>query len=199
MKKILSLISIVALSFSFVACEGLFDNLEGDKSKLSGDYLAESEAGLSRMMASVYASIPMGAFSNGDKSTDNAVDTHGGAIYNSTPGFWNYTTMRDVNNLIKIIDESYNAGKISETLRNTYIAEARFVRAYYYFGMVRTYGGVPIITEPLDDKYDGGENAGLYIPRSTEKETWDFVLAELTEAAAGLPETRTDGAYRADK
>ena len=199
MKKILSLISIVALSFSFVACEGLFDNLEGDKSKLSGDYLAESEAGLSRMMASVYASIPMGAFSNGDKSTDNAVDTHGGAIYNSTPGFWNYTTMRDVNNLIKIIDESYKNGKISETLRDTYIAEARFVRAYYYFGMVRTYGGVPIITEPLDDKYDGGENAGLYIPRSTEKETWDFVLAELTEAAASLPESRTDGAYRADK
>ena len=56
MKKILSLISICALSFSFVACESLFDNLEGDKSKLSGDYLAQSEAGLSRMMASVYAS-----------------------------------------------------------------------------------------------------------------------------------------------
>ena len=57
MKKILSLISIIALSFSFVACEGLFDNLEGDKSKLDGEYLAQSEAGLSRMMASVYASF----------------------------------------------------------------------------------------------------------------------------------------------
>ena len=199
MKKILSLISICALSFSFVACESLFDNLEGDKTKLSGDYLAQSEAGLSRMMASVYASIPMGAFANGDKSTDNAVDTHGTGIGNSTPGFWNYTTMRDVNNLIKIVEQSYQAGNISETLRDTYIAEARFVRAYYYFGMVRAYGGVPIITEPLDDKYDGGENAGLYIPRSTEKETWDFVLSELDEAAAGLPETRTDGAYRATK
>ena len=199
MKKILSIISICALSFSFVACESLFDNLEGDKSKLSGDYLAQSEAGLSRMMASVYASIPMGAFANGDKNTDNAVDTHGGAIGNSTPGFWNYTTMRDVNNLIKIVEKSYQDGKISENLRNTYIAEARFVRAYYYFGMVRTYGGVPIITEPLDDQYDGGENAGLYVPRSTEKETWDFVLSELTEVAKVLPETRTDGAYRANK
>ena len=199
MKKILSIISICALSFSFVACESLFDNLEGDKSKLSGDYLAQSEAGLSRMMASVYASIPMGAFANGDKNTDNAVDTHGGAIGNSTPGFWNYTTMRDVNNLIKIVEQSYQDGKISENLRNTYIAEARFVRAYYYFGMVRTYGGVPIITEPLDDQYDGGENAGLYVPRSTEKETWDFVLSELTEVAKVLPESRTDGAYRANK
>ena len=199
MKKILSLITIAALALNFTSCEALFDNLEGDKSKLSGDYLAESEAGLSRMMASVYASIPMGAFANGDKSTDNAVDTHGGGIGNSTPSFWNYTTMRDVNNLIKIVENSYQAGKISETLRDTYIAEARFVRAYYYFGMVRAYGGVPIITEPLDDKYDGGENKGLYVPRSTEKETWDFVLSELTEVAKLLPETRTDGAYRADK
>mgnify|MGYP003302525419 CR=1 FL=1 len=199
MKKILSLISIIALSFSFVACEGLFDNLEGDKSKLDGEYLAQSEAGLSRMMASVYASIPMGAFSNGDKSTDNAVDTHGGGIYNSTPGFWNYTTMRDVNNLIKIVEKAYADGTISESLYTTYIAEARFVRAYYYFGMVRTYGGVPIITEPLDDKFGVNNNEGLYIPRSTEKDTWDFVLSELDAAAEGLPETRTDGAYRADK
>lgn len=199
MKKILSFISIIALSFSFAACEGIFDNLEGDKSKLDGDYLAQSEAGLSRMMADVYASIPMGAFANGDKSTDNAVDTHGTGVYNSTPGFWNYTTMRDVNNLIKIVQNAYDNGKISESLYTTYIAEARFVRAYYYFGMVRTYGGVPIVTEPLDDKYDGGANEGLYIPRSTEKETWDFVLSELTEVATLLPESRTDGAYRATK
>ena len=199
MKKILSFISVIALSFSFVACEAIFDNLEGDKSKLSGDYLASSEAGLSRMMASVYASIPMGAFAQGDLTTDNATDTHGTSIYNSTPSFWNYTTMRDVNNLIKIVENAYAEGTINETMYTTYIAEARFVRAYYYFGMVRSYGGVPIVTEPLDDKYDGGENAGLYIPRSTEKDTWDFVLSELTEAAAALPEKRTDGAYRADK
>ena len=198
MKKILTFITLIALSFSFVACEALFDNLEGDKSKLSGDYLASSEAGLSRMMAALYGSIPMGSFT-GDKNSDNAVGIVGGAIYNSTPGFWNYTTMRDVNNLIKVVEKAYENGTISETLRDTYIAEARFVRAYYYFASVRTYGGVPIITEPLDEEYDGGENAGLYVPRSTEKETWDFVLSELTEVAKILPETRTDGSYRANK
>ena len=196
MKKILSFISIIALSFSFAACEGIFDNLEGDKSKLDGDYLAQSEAGLSRMMADVYASIPMGAFANGDKSTDNAVDTHGQGIGNSTPGFWNYTTMRDVNNLIKIVQNAYDNGKISESLYTTYIAEARFVRAYYYFGMVRTYGGVPIVTEPLDDKYDGGANEGLYIPRigilfSQSSQRWQNAfriqeLTELTELQSGL-------------
>lgn len=199
MKKILTIISIIALSLSFTACDAIFDNLEGDKSKLSGEYLAESEAGLSRMMASLYSSIPMGAFSEGDKSTDNAVDSHGTAISNSSPNFWNYTTMRSANQLIKIVEKSYENGKINETLRDLYIAEARFVRAYYYFGMVKQYGGVPIVTEPLDDEYNGTDNAGLYIPRSTEKETWDFVLSELTEVAKALPAKREDGIYRANK
>ncbi len=198
MKKILSFITLIALSFGFVACEALFDNLEGDKSKIDGDYLASTEAGLSRMMASVYASIPMTGFDS-DKSTDNAVGIVGTYLSNNTPSFWNYSKMRDVNNLIKIVDKALENGTISEDLHKTYIAEARFVRAYYYFASVRTYGGVPIITEPLDDKYDGGENAGLYVPRSTEKETWDFVLSEFQAAADALPETRTDGSYRANK
>ena len=198
MKKILTFITLIALSFSFVACDAVFDNLEGDKSKLSGDYLASSEAGLSRMMAALYASIPMANFES-DKSSDNAVDIVGQNLSNNTPSFWNYTTMRDVNNLIVILDKALEDGTISEDLHKTYVAEARFVRAYYYFASVRTYGGVPIITEPLDDKYDGGDNAGLYIPRSTEKETWDFVLSEFQAAADALPEVRTDGSYRANK
>lgn len=198
MKKILTFITLIALSFSFVACDAVFDNLEGDKSKLSGDYLASSEAGLSRMMAALYASIPMANFET-DKSSDNAVDIVGQYLSNNTPSFWNYQTMRDVNNLIVILDKALEDGTISEDLHKTYVAEARFVRAYYYFASVRTYGGVPIITEPLDDKYDGGENAGLYIPRSTEKETWDFVLSEFQAAADALPEVRTDGSYRANK
>ena len=199
MKKILSIITIAALSFSIVSCDALFDNLEGDLTKVSGDNLAESEAGLSRMMAALYAALPMGDFAGNEKNTDNATDTHTASLYNSGTSFWNYTTMRDVNNLIKVVDNAYDNGVIDETTWKTYIAEARFVRAYYYFASVKTYGGVPIVTEPLDDKYDGKENAGLYIPRSTEKDTWDFVINELTEAAKDLPETRTDGAYRADK
>lgn len=198
MKKILSFITLIALSFSFAACEALFDNLEGDKSKIDGDYLASTEAGLSRMMAALYASIPMTGFES-DKSSDNAVGLTGTYLSNNTPSFWNYQTMRDVNNLIVILDKALENGTISEELHRTYIAEARFVRAYYYFASVRTYGGVPIITEPLDDKYDGGENAGLYVPRSTEKETWDFVLSEFQAAADDLPEVRTDGSYRANK
>jgi hypothetical protein len=69
-----------------------------------------------------------------------------------------------------------------------------------YFGLVKRYGGVPIITEALE-YLPGTDNANLYIPRSTEKETWDFILAECDLAIANLPETvtSTDGMYRATK
>ena len=200
MKKIFKYITAIALSFSFVACEALFDNLEGDMSKLDGDYLASNEEGLSRMMATLYASIPMGAFAEGDKATDNASDTHSAGVYNSTPAFgWSYGTIRNANVLIETVAKVCEEGTISEEMRDLYIAEARFVRAYYYFGMVRSLGGVPIVDKTLDGEYDGKENLGLYIPRSTEKETWDFVLSEFQAAADALPEVRTDGPYRATK
>ncbi len=70
-----------------------------------------------------------------------------------------------------------------------------------YFGLVKRKGGVPIITETLDKYYDGGESAGLYIPRSTEEETWNFVLDECDKAAQYLPEKvpSSDGMFRASK
>ena len=55
------------------------------------------------------------------------------------------------------------------------------------------------MTEPLDDQYDGDKNEGLYVPRSTEKETWDFVISELDKAAELLPDEPKGGKYRASK
>jgi len=201
MKKIITYLATIALVFSFSACDGIFDSLEGDLTKMSSEDLTSSEAGLDRLMANLYSSIPMGAFSSGDKYTPDAAETDGskGLAISGVPSFWNYTTMRDVNVFIQAIGNAKDAGTISEDVYNAYLGEAYFVRAYYYFAMVRTLGGVPIVTEPLDDKYDGEENEGLYIPRSTEKETWDFVLSELDKAAELLPETRGTGKYRATK
>ena len=70
MKKIISYLTIGLLTLGAVSCDKIFDNLEGDLTKLSGDYLAESEAGLSRMMAALYDALPMGAFSEYEKNTD---------------------------------------------------------------------------------------------------------------------------------
>lgn len=200
MKKIITYTLSLALLFGAASCDKIFDNLEGDLTKMSAEDMSGSEAGLDRLMSNLYASLPLGAFSSGEKNTPNATETSGGTgMFGGVPAFWDYSVVRDANTFIKAIDEAKSKGTIDEATYNSYLGEALFVRAYYYFASVRVYGGVPIVTEPLDDKFDGGDNAGLYIPRSTEKDTWDFVLSELDKAADLLPSDRATGKYRATK
>ena len=200
MKKIFTYITALFFALSLVSCDKIFDSLEGDLSKMTEGDLTSSEAGLVRLLASAYNYIPMDSFSSFDKNTIDATDAHGAGYGIQRNGSWSYSNIRTVNKLFTQIPEAFEKKAISEDLRDALLGEAHFVRGYIYFGMVRTYGGVPIVTEPLDDKYDGGEDvSGLLVPRSTEKETWDFVLNELEEAAKLLPVSRGDGEYRATK
>lgn len=200
MKKVFTYITALVLTFGLVSCDKIFDSLEGDLTKMSEEDLTGSEAGLIRLLASAYSYIPNDAFSSLDKNTMDATDAHLASYSISTSGSWSYSNIRTVNKLFGQINSAYEKGAISEEIRDAMLGEAHFVRAYIYFGMVRLYGGIPIVTEPLDDKYDGGEDvSGLLIPRSTEKATWDFVISEFDKAAELLPETRTDGVYRATK
>ena len=69
-----------------------------------------------------------------------------------------------------------------------------------YLALARRYGGVPLIKE-VQKMSTTDDNSDLYVPRSTEKETWDFVQNECDLAIANLPETTraADGALRATK
>ncbi len=202
MKRILSYIFAATIVLGFSSCDKLFDSLEGDLSKMYADQLTATEAGIDRLLASLYAQVPMNPFGEAEKNTPHAAETSGDTSYSGgVGGYWSYTAMRDMNSFIKEIGNALERGAITQEAYNNYLGEVKFIRAYCYFGSVRIYGGVPIVTEMLDDKYEGNdaENAGLYIKRSTEKETWDFILKELDEAASLLPSDRSSGKYRATK
>lgn len=68
---------------------------------------------------------------------------------------------------------------MDETLKNRYIGEAKFLRALFYFDLVRAWGGVPIVTTTTPSR-----NLG----RSTAGEVYDLIEADLQEAIDGLPE-----------
>lgn len=69
---------------------------------------------------------------------------------------------------------------MDEALKARLLAEARFFRAYNYFNLVRTFGGVPI--------YEGLPEDGLYNdPRNTVGEVYSFIISDLQAAAAVLP------------
>lgn len=187
------------IGISLCSCDAIFDSLEGDLTKMNETDMISSQAGLEKLLSDVYNSIPMGAFNTLERNTTLATFSKSTDYSIAVSGFWNYTKMRSINYFIQQVDVALEKGYIKQADHDAMLGEALFARAYCYFGMVRRYGGVPIVTEPLDSYYDGEENEGLYVPRSTEKETWDFVISELDKAIALLPESRTDGAYRATK
>lgn len=65
--------------------------------------------------------------------------------------------------------------------------EARFLRAFFYFELVKRYGGVPLVTSTAVD--GGNVNA---IKRNTLQECFDFIVAECDSAANNLPVTYTN-------
>src|ERR1019366_794106 len=64
-------------------------------------------------------------------------------------------------------------------------AEARFLRAFYYFDMVRYYGRVPVIDHPLTV-----EEANS-IKQSPVADVYTFLIADLQYAIANLPASYT--------
>lgn len=69
---------------------------------------------------------------------------------------------------------------MDEQLKARLIGENKFLRAYFFFFLVRAYGGVPLLTAPLPY----GE---FQLPRATVAETYDLIEQDLRDAMADLP------------
>ena len=191
MKKIFIYILIAGLSLGLSSCDKFFDNMEGDLSKVAADDLLNSENGLLALLANLYSNLPGVSLSDNDKyqmfgNGARDVPSYG----NTVSGFWNYTAVRAVNNFIQAVEDCREKGILDDQTADKYRGEGLFIRAYYYFASVRTYGGIPIVEEALDKYYGTEEEDKLYVPRSTEKESWDWVLDQFEQAATLLPETQ---------
>ena len=69
------------------------------------------------------------------------------------------------------------------------VAEARFLRAFFYQELWMAYGGVPVITNPLDISTQGDS---IFRARNTSDETFQFIDSELGAIAGDLPVTATE-------
>ena len=65
--------------------------------------------------------------------------------------------------------------------QNQLVAEAQFLRAYYYFRLVRVFGGVPLV-DFVDDDDDKWQQ-----PRATANEIFAFIKNDLQQAEPFLP------------
>lgn len=69
--------------------------------------------------------------------------------------------------------------EMDEELRQRLIGEARFLRGYFYFNLVRWFGDVPLILEPFPESFE--------IPRTAADEIYAQIEADLQAAANVLP------------
>ncbi len=88
-----------------------------------------------------------------------------------------YVGIARANKLIEGIDGNEN---ISSGIQKRYIAEAKFLRAWYHFHLLKVFGGVPIVNKVL-------QPSEFTMPRNTEAEVYAQIELDLKEAAADLP------------
>ncbi len=90
--------------------------------------------------------------------------------------WWNalYQGIRRTNVVIENLPDI----EMDENLKSRYLGEARFLRALYYFDLVRAFGGVPIVTST---------NPPIQLPRASASEVYTLIEEDLTFAVSALP------------
>lgn len=216
-KNILSIFSLCAL-MGLSGCNAFLELEPLDK--VSPDQLLETEGGVKALLANIYTMIPMEDFNYRPNAgfnqrgydgvnettnlaflTDEATRSDGGVgIGYEGFNYWPYGDIRQVNIFMQNVEKAKEAGTISVADADRMTGEAHFARAYMYYGLVKRYGGVPLIDKVQDDDYANGGPDAVAVPRSTELDTWKFVLNECTLAAATLPDaTSGSDLYRVTK
>lgn len=106
--------------------------------------------------------------------------------------YWPYERIREVN--VFINDFPLYKDNFTDVRYNQLLGEARFLRAFFYFGLAKYYGGVPLIAEvqsPVDNL------DVLAVKRATEYDTWKFIHDDLQFAIDNM--TDVPNLHRASK
>ena len=187
MKKIFNYIIIGSLSLGIVSCKKDFVDLKPKDSFLDAVYFKQPGE-FKAYATNFYSKLPGWDFGTMDNNSDLSANANGagydighGTIATSTSANWDYSGIRSSNILLSKAAAYTGTGDISQ-----YVAEAYFFRAFAYFNLLKTYGGVPIITEVLDVN-----SPELYAPRNSRYEVVQQILADLDQAIPKLPTEQT--------
>lgn len=90
----------------------------------------------------------------------------------------NYTGIYRANLFLEIIDGI----EASDEFKARTIAEAKFLRAYYYFELVRFFENIPLVTRTLNDPADYSQ------PQASPQEVYNQIATDLVDAYNVLPD-----------
>lgn len=98
---------------------------------------------------------------------------------------WNelYIGIRKVNMCLNNIDKVTN---FPEGIKERYTGELHFLRGFFYFELIKRWGGVPIVPQDVD------LNANLDLPRESYEKCVEYIVEDCDAAAAILPKKHAD-------
>ena len=174
------------------------------KNIVTDDDLLSNEAGMSIYLARLYSQMPWEDFKymarwginynswlgclrvegTGEALTRDWVCT---SFTGEDTAYWGraFDLIHEANHLIETLPD-YKSNFANLTY-NEFIGQGYFIRAYAFYQMARRFGGIPLVTKQR--QYPSNEE--IELPRSSEKETWDQILADFDTASELLAETAT--------
>ncbi|WP_214649516.1 RagB/SusD family nutrient uptake outer membrane protein [Sphingobacterium mizutaii] len=188
---------LIFITCSLVSCKEYLEVTPKDQ--VSDGTLWSTSSNADLFLNNIYASIP--TIDVGDpweNFSDNSINgqagrvstnIYGPSIYtpSNAPSQWaHYANIRKCNLFIARV----GASALPDDWKKTRLAEARFLRAYFYSLLWTYHGGVPIITDVLNQNEMGED---VFRARNTAAQTIEFILKELSEAEVDLPPTAESG------
>lgn len=194
-KKIFYTVLMIALPFVWTSCSDLLDTEPEDQ--ITKENFYKSEADFQAATGPLYNKVWFDFndkfyYGLGDGRADNLYAPYSDYVYPFTDlsetgltgplvSAWGslYNVVQQSNNVIIGISES----DVNATIKNKYIAEARFMRGTAYWYLASLWGDVIISTDPRELVKNP------IVSKNPVKDVFEFAIRDLEYAAKYLPET----------
>lgn len=189
------IIALLAMTMVVMSCKKVFDDIEQYKS-LSPEVVWKDAEYTTQYINRFYASLYNDLTKHDAPATEefglfqqrtwtpfyaDRIAAGSGSGVQSYESFNNaYVNIRDLNRFFENVDQGTYKGK------NLLKGQAFFLLAHRYFRLVKTYGGVPIVTNVINA--GSGNPSELGRPRNSTLECFDYITRLLDSAIVNLPE-----------
>ena len=211
MKKFIIIIFILFTTINLSCDDSYLDQVPNDR--LTYEIVFSSRSTIEGYLANIYYMMP-NEFAQRYTGTENSGPWTAGSdeaeyvwsfsasnfvnigAYNASSGFvsglWSefYRAIRASTNLINSIDQCEDC---TDDIKVQYVAEARVLRAFFYYNLIRTWGPVILMGEEAIDP-DADLNA-LALERDTMDDCVNYIVRQLDIAAEDLKEFPIKGSF----
>ena len=195
-KNIYKIIAVSLLLATTTACEKTFDELASNPNQQDVNGFYNTPQNINKGVIGIYAYITtpraMGTagrlqINRGDESSDASDYGAPGQYSAQLTSSW-YTIVQPyalfytaASQACQMIEAIPNVNFSNQQLKNAYLGEAYFLRAYTHWFLFLNFRNIPLMKELPKSAKD-------YKPQATPEEAWDFIISDLKRAKELLPE-----------